>query len=110
MVDTLAPTEATKPPRRRRGWLLCFAVTLSALASLPYFFIANPQPGASHWSLRMPATHDMHAHYNQMRSFYEGLSSGAVYPRWEADSNRGFGAATPSFYPPGVYYLTAGCY
>jgi hypothetical protein len=112
MVETTAPSEATNPApsRKRRGWLFCYAVILSALASLPYFFIANPQPGASRWSLRMPATHDMHAHYNQMRSFYEGLRSGEIYPRWEADSNRGFGAATPSFYPPGVYYLTSACY
>ncbi|HKP11417.1 MAG TPA: hypothetical protein VJZ91_04880 [Blastocatellia bacterium] len=83
---------------------------LSAVASIPYFFIANPLPGQSRWSLHMPATHDMHAHYNQMRSFYDGLSSGEIYPRWEADTNRGFGAPTTSFYPPGVYYVTAFCY
>ena len=55
----------------------------------------------------MPATHDMRLHYDQMRSFYEGLKSGEAYPRWEEDTNRGFGAPTTSYYPPGVYYLTA---
>src|SRR5436853_4207181 len=113
MIETSAPTETTSQPRRRRrvcGWLFGFCFILSAIASIPYFFIANPLPGQSRWSLRMPATHDMHAHYNQMRSFKEGLASGEVYPRWEADTNRGFGAPTPSYYPPGVYYLTSACF
>jgi hypothetical protein len=110
MIETSAPAEITDK-RRTRGrwpvWLLGYCVVLSAIASIPYFFIANPHPGESRWSLHMPATHDMHAHYNQMRSFEEGLRSGTVYPRWEADTNRGFGAPTTSYYPPGVYYLTA---
>ncbi|HKQ08154.1 MAG TPA: hypothetical protein VJ464_23715, partial [Blastocatellia bacterium] len=112
MVETPAPNESTSPARtrRRRGWLLIYCVILSALAAIPYFFIANPLPGQSRWSLRMPSTHDMRGHYNQMRSFYGGLASGEIYPRWEAETNRGFGAATPSFYPPGVYYLTAACF
>ncbi|HJQ25560.1 MAG TPA: hypothetical protein VKA60_16690, partial [Blastocatellia bacterium] len=84
-------------------------MALSTIAVVPFFFMGQPESGTAS-GLRMPATHDMFLHFDQMRSFYEGLSSGAVYPRWEADSNRGFGAATPSFYPPGVYYLTAGCY
>jgi hypothetical protein len=42
-----------------------------------------------------------------MRSFYDGLLGGDIYPRWERDVNRGFGAPTFSFYPPGVYYLTS---
>ncbi len=113
MIEASAPTEITHKPhvrRQRRVWLLGYCVVLSAIATLPYFFIANPHPGQSRWSLHMPATHDMHAHYNQMRSFYDGLRAGAVYPRWEADTNRGFGAPTTSYYPPGVYYLTASGY
>ncbi|MFL6215087.1 MAG: hypothetical protein ACJ74J_14480 [Blastocatellia bacterium] len=110
MVET---TNAKPETKRRRGgalrhlWVWGACILLSAIAVIPYFFIANPLPGQSRWSLRMPGTHDMHAHYNQMRSFEEGLSSGEVYPRWEADTNRGFGAPTTSYYPPGIYYLTA---
>ncbi len=113
MIETSAPSGTVDKPRTRwrgRVWLLGICVALSAIASVPYFFIANPLPGQSRWSLHMPATHDMHAHYNQMRSFYEGLSKGAVYPRWEADTNRGFGAPTTSYYPPAAYYLTAAGY
>jgi uncharacterized membrane protein len=55
----------------------------------------------------MPTTHDMFLHYDQMRSFYRGLAAGEIYPRWEEDTNRGFGAPTTSYYPPGVYYLTS---
>lgn len=58
----------------------------------------------------MPDTHDMVLHYDQMRSFYLGLSAGRFYPRWEEDTNFGFGAPTPCFYPPGIYYLTSAFY
>jgi hypothetical protein len=85
--------------------LLC--VGLSAIAVVPFFFMGRSEDGAGASGLRMPTTHDMFLHYDQMRSFYEGLRSGEVYPRWEEDTNRGFGAPTTSYYPPGVYYLTA---
>ena len=109
MVGTNVKPETESPHRATRGrlWVWGFCLLLSAIAVIPYFFIANPLPGGSRWSMRMPGTHDMHAHYNQMRSFEEGLASGEVYPRWEADTNRGFGAPTTSYYPPGVYYVTA---
>lgn len=84
--------------------LLC--VALSGLAVVPFFFMGRTPDGSS-MELRMPATHDMHLHYEQMRSFYNGLSAGSIYPRWEEDTNRGFGAPTMSYYPPGVYYVTS---
>jgi 6-pyruvoyl-tetrahydropterin synthase related domain len=82
-------------------------VALSAVAVIPFFLIAEPLPGQSVSGLRMPITHDMALHYDQMRSFYKGLEAGTIYPRWEEDTNRGFGAPTTSFYPPGIYYITA---
>ncbi|MFL6215088.1 MAG: hypothetical protein ACJ74J_14485 [Blastocatellia bacterium] len=96
---------------RSKRWLAAFVVgllafALSAIAVVPFFFMGQNESGTAS-GLRMPTTHDMFLHYDQMRSFEEGLSSGEVYPRWEADTNRGFGAPTTSYYPPGVYYLTA---
>ncbi len=88
--------------------VLC--VGLSAIAVVPFFFMGRSEDGAGATGLRMPTTHDMFLHYDQMRSFYEGLRSGSVYPRWEEDTNRGFGAPTTSYYPPGVYYLTSAFY
>ena len=85
--------------------LLC--VLVSALAVTPFFFMGQPLPGGSRWGLRMPVTHDMFLHFDQMRDFYQGLAAGELYPRWEEDTNYGFGAPTTCFYPPGVYYLTA---
>ena len=85
--------------------LMC--VLASAAAVVPFFFMGNPPPGGSRWDLRMPWTHDMFLHYDQMRDFYQGLAAGEIYPRWEEDTNYGFGAPTTCFYPPGVYYLTA---
>jgi 6-pyruvoyl-tetrahydropterin synthase related domain len=58
----------------------------------------------------MPVTNDMILHLEQMKSFHRGLASGELYPRWEEDTNRGFGAPTTSYYPPGVYYLTSALY
>ena len=88
--------------------ILC--VGLSAIAVLPFFFLSQPLPGAGRWDLRMPETHDMFLHFDQMRDFYQGLAAGEIYPRWEEDTNYGFGAPTTCFYPPGVYYLTSALY
>src|SRR5262249_278677 len=57
-----------------------------------------------------PETHDMRLHFDQMRSFYVGLSAGVLYPRWLEDANRGFGAPTMNYYSPGIYYVTSACY
>jgi hypothetical protein len=84
--------------------LLCVAV--SAAAVVPFFFMgADPVDQTA--GLRMPMTHDMFLQYDQMKSFWTGISSGEIYPRWEEDTNRGFGAPTTSYYPPGVYYITS---
>jgi hypothetical protein len=88
--------------------LLC--IGLSAFAVAPFFFMGQSETGGGAFELRMPTTHDMFLHYDQMRSFYNGLAAGEIYPRWEEDTNRGFGAPTTSYYPPGVYYLTSACY
>jgi hypothetical protein len=55
----------------------------------------------------MPDTHDIFLHYDQMKSFYTGLQAGEIYPRWEVETNRGFGAPTTCFYPPAIYYVTS---
>lgn len=88
--------------------LLC--VGLSTVAVVPFFLMGQPLAGRSRWDLRMPATHDVEEHFDQMRDFYQGLVAGEVYPRWEEDTNYGFGAPTTCFYPPGVYYLTGALY
>ncbi|HSB09423.1 MAG TPA: hypothetical protein VLM38_07900 [Blastocatellia bacterium] len=88
--------------------LLCIA--LSGFAVVPFFFMGRSETGGSSLELRMPTTHDMFLHYDQMRSFYNGLAAGEIYPRWEEETNRGFGAPTTSYYPPGIYYLTSALY
>lgn len=98
---------------RKRGTRLLVPVlclVLSALAVVPFFFMGESEGGSEGFRLRMPVTHDMILHFDQMKSFYTGLASGEIYPRWEEDTNRGFGAPTTSYYPPGVYYLTSGLY
>ena len=95
-----------------KGALLVSAlcVGLSALAVVPFFFMSeSPEPNGRS-RLWMPLTHDMILHFDQMKSFYSGLASGEFYPRWEEDTNRGFGAPTTTYYPPGIYYLTSAFY
>jgi hypothetical protein len=95
---------------RARVLIAFLCVLVSAAAVMPFFFMGRPLPGGSRWDLRMPETHDMFLHFDQMRDFYQGLAAGEIYPRWEEDTNYGFGAPTTCFYPPGVYYLTAALY
>ncbi len=108
------PSTSLHQAGARKRWLAplliaLLAIALTLIAVVPFFFMGENEEGTAS-GLRMPTTHDMFLHYDQMRSFYDGLRAGAVYPRWEADTNRGFGAPTTSYYPPGVYYLTASGY
>jgi Dolichyl-phosphate-mannose-protein mannosyltransferase len=87
--------------------LLC--IGLSSLAVLP-FFVIGEDPAVGCCGGEMPVTHDGAMHYNQMRSFRDGLAAGRIFPRWESETHYGHGAPTTSFYPPGVYYLTSSFY
>jgi hypothetical protein len=86
--------------------VIVLCLTVSALAVAPFFFMGERDEGQSIWHLRMPDTHDMFLHLDQMKSFYAGLQAKEIYPRWEIETNRGFGAPTTCFYPPGLYYVT----
>src|SRR5215831_5501768 len=114
MQTTIAmPVKTTNRRAREYAAKLAIAslcVFLSAAAAVPFYFMGRPNEGESRWHLRMPDTHDMFLHMDQMKSFYKGLAAGEVYPRWEEETNRGFGAPTTSYYPPGVYYLTSAAY
>jgi hypothetical protein len=92
--------------------VIFFCVILSGAAVVPYFFMGQPdeEQGQTRWSLRMPDTHDIFLHWDQMKSFYTGLRAGERYPRWEVETNRGFGAPTTCFYPPAIYYVTSSFY
>jgi 4-amino-4-deoxy-L-arabinose transferase-like glycosyltransferase len=108
-IAAVAAEDKSQKEKERKTRLLIalLSVALSGLAVVPFFFMGQTNSDSGGLELKMPATHDMHLHYEQMRSFYHGLSAGAVYPRWEEDTNRGFGAPTMSYYPPGVYYITS---
>src|SRR5712691_2172411 len=96
--------------RKTRLLIALLCIGLSAFAVVPFFFMGQSETGGGAFELRMPTTHDMFLHYDQMRSFYTGLAAGEIYPRWEEETNRGFGSPTTSYYPPGIYYLTSACY
>lgn len=98
---------------RRELWiklsLSLICLTLSGFAALPFFFMGRLED-TEKLQLRFPITHDMTLHFEQMKSFYNGLAAGEIYPRWEEDTNRGLGAPTTSYYPPAIYYVTSAFY
>jgi uncharacterized membrane protein len=83
---------------------------LSAIAVAPFFFMGRAVNRKTPVPVQIPITHDLDLHFEQMKSFHNGISSGELYPRWEEGTNRHFGAPTTSYYPPGVYYLTSASY
>jgi hypothetical protein len=110
-VEDIIKKTDLQPEREGKFGLIFLCLILSVIATIPFYFFGRPQYGPKQWTtLQMPITHDMHLHVEQMKSFYNGLSAGEIYPRWEEDTNRGFGAPTTSYYPPGVYYITSAFY
>jgi hypothetical protein len=109
-VEDVLEQTASQPERGGKFGLIILCLLLSAIATIPFYFFGRPQYGPRVLQLQMPITHDMHLHLEQMKSFYHGLSAGNPYPRWEEDTNRGFGAPTMSYYPPAVYYITSAFY
>lgn len=101
---------AAEKERKAKLIVALICITFSAFAVLPFFFIGDDGGGSDGLEIEMPVTHDMHLHYGQMESFHAGLTAGEIYPRWEEDTNRGFGAPTTCYYPPGVYYITSTMY
>lgn len=108
ILTRFTTTDKSRAQQETRARLLVAiaCVAFSVLAVVPFFFM-GALPDGDAFQLRMPVTHDMHLHYDQMKSFHEGLKAGEIYPRWEEDTNRGFGAPTTSYYPPAIYYLTS---
>ncbi|MEW6207201.1 MAG: 6-pyruvoyl-tetrahydropterin synthase-related protein [Acidobacteriota bacterium] len=104
LTTTARPRDSHETRARLMVAIAC--LLFSAFTVVPFFFM-GVSPAEDAFELRMPVTHDMHLHYDQMKSFHEGLKAGHLYPRWEEDTNRGFGAPTTSYYPPAIYYLTS---
>lgn len=84
-----------------------FICILVSLAAITPFFVIGEERGTGCCGGTMPVTHDMVAHFNLMQSFYEGLREGNLYPSWQAETNRGYGAPAMIFYPPAIYYLSS---
>ncbi|MFN0111453.1 MAG: hypothetical protein ACKVZH_21525 [Blastocatellia bacterium] len=107
MKSTVVP-EPKNSSRKLKLAIALALIAMTSIAVLPFFVIGEDQKigccgGA------MPVTHDSWMHFNQMNAFWQSLSAGIVYPRWD-ESTHGYGAPTTSFYPPGVYYLTSVAY
>src|SRR5215469_5760164 len=64
----------TTGERKAKLFVALLCLGLSALAAVPFFFMGYSSDGNEVLKLQMPQTHDMILHYDQMRSFYDGLS------------------------------------
>ncbi|HEV8481965.1 MAG TPA: hypothetical protein VGV87_00290, partial [Blastocatellia bacterium] len=80
VVVAKSETQPATGPTRARLFVLLLCVGLSAAAAVPFFFMGRTSNQSSRTQLRMPVTHDMHLHFEQMKSFYNNLSSGTIYP------------------------------
>lgn len=87
---------------RQGGCLRAYLPGLAALAvavtlvSLPLF------------QGRLMSGHDSLTYPPRSLEFYHSLRSGALFPRWAASLNGGYGEPYFNFSPPLLYYLTAG--
>lgn len=54
-----------------------------------------------------PGGDDIIHHYRWSYYFVEALREGAMYPRWLAHANRGYGSAVMFYYPPLEFYSVA---
>ncbi|MEK7832320.1 MAG: hypothetical protein AAB401_14610, partial [Acidobacteriota bacterium] len=98
---------------KKSGWkpklvVAFLLIVMTSIAVLPFFVIGEDQKVGCCGGA-MPVTHDSWMHYNQMNAFWQSLSTGIAYPRWD-ENTHGYGAPVTSFYPPGVYYLTSAAY
>ena len=54
-----------------------------------------------------PSGADIRHHYKWAFYFWDGLREGAIYPRWLAGANRGYGSPVMFYYPPLALYAVA---
>ena len=103
----IAETERSFRPNR--GWLksivIIIALAAGAISVVPYFF-SHYQDARGGREYKLVMAHDLGNHYFVMGQFERSFYSGALYPRWFAEANNGYGIATPNYYPPGFYYPT----
>jgi hypothetical protein len=85
--------------------LLLAFLFVGAISIFPYFFSHYEETGGGR-QYKLIKSHDIANHYFAMEQFEKTFRSGALYPRWYMDANRGYGIATPHYYPPGFYYCT----
>ncbi len=85
--------------------LIIAMLVIGALVVAPYFFSHSAFiDGKKEYQLIL--THDLTNHFFFMDQFQQGVRSGALYPRWFAEANNGYGIAVMNYYPPGFYYVT----
>lgn len=83
---------------QRKSVLLAIATAIVALLLVAPFFLARRDA--------VPVTHDMHQHLSVLRQLDAAVRTGALYPRWQPEFNKGFGLPWLNYYPPAFYWFS----
>jgi len=83
------------------------SATLAIVSVIIAILLLSPFFIASGGRFRVIHTHDMPTLLSMMVEFDNGMRAGALYPRWLADANFGYGFPGFVFYPSGLFYLTS---
>src|ERR1044071_9391092 len=79
-----------------RTLIVLAALAVGALSIAPYFF-SHYTDTSSGREYKLIHTHDLTNHYFVMWQFESAARSGALYPRWLAEGNKGYGIATMNY-------------
>jgi uncharacterized membrane protein len=90
---------------RRRVLLATGALVLALVLVAPFFLVRRGDVARGLRWMAVPVTHDMRQHLSVLRQVDEAVRTGALYPRWQPEFNKGYGLPWLNFYPPGFYWL-----
>lgn len=107
--DSMADQPRRDPkrgPRGHKALLVVAALVVSLVVVVPFFFSRHTLGNSSKEGIKVVQTHDLGNLIPMMEQYDKVLRSGAPYPRWTPEWNKGYGTATFNFYPPFLFYLT----
>jgi 6-pyruvoyl-tetrahydropterin synthase-like protein len=98
--------EIKMKPRARRAIMVAAALAVGAILVMPFYYSRSQAMPDGTTQRLLISTHDLGNLIPMMQQFDKVIKSGVFYPRWHPDPNKGYGTATPNFYPPGFFYAS----
>ncbi len=98
--------ETKMNPRARKALMIAAALAVAAMMAAPFYYSRSQAMPDGTTQRMLISTHDLGNLIPMMQQFDKVIKSGVFYPRWHPDPNKGYGTATPNFYPPGFFYAS----